>query len=958
MTDSNSMPVVGTHWLPTSRWEELEPLLDAALDHEPAGRDAFLAQVATSDPALAAELATLLRNVTSSGSPSLLDRSAAGVFVSLLGDDAEFVAGMFAEALAGRYKIVRQIGAGGMATVYLAHDIRHDRDVAIKVLHPDLGADLGAALGGGRFLTEIRTTARLQHPHILPLLDSGEAEGLLYYVMPLVTGETLRARLERERQLPIADAVLIAREVADALDAAHTLGIIHRDIKPENILLQGGHALVADFGIALAVQTAGGARMTQTGISLGTPLYMSPEQAMGDRAIDARSDIYALGAMTYEMLAGDPPFMGSSAQTIMAKVMTEKPSPIVTVRDTVPPHVEAAVMTALAKLPADRFSSAKEFARALSGTTDSGSQRASQPSSTGSTSLTARRVASLVVVAVTAAAATWAVMKPHAVRDAPIVRTILDLPTSETVQSGGIGTTVALSPAGDLVAYQSDGPAGNHAFIRRSDELLARDLGLSPTARSLTFSPDGQWIAFTEANEVKKVAVTGGAAVSVGIVGAAPRGLAWTAADTLVVGSQIGLWLLPTSGGIAQRFVAGDSGRAVADQRWPVVLSDDRTILFTSGAAGGRLGIASVKSRETTVLDISAVAPLGMLAGDLVYVTSAGVLMAVPFDLTSRKTTGASVTIANGLTANMGNGPKASLTHSGTLIYLQGRTESQVVLAAPGRSDVPLMPDVGVYGGPRFSPDGHQVAVGLNGGISVYDRARNAVRQAVAPPAGSVEWYPDGSALLFVMSASGIWRQPADGGGSAELLYSSVGGVVGAMISPDAKWLVIQTSPITEHPRDILAMRLDGDRTLVPLATGPSSEAGAKISPDGKWLAYTSDVSGKTEVYVRPFTGVGSAVKVSTTGGNEVVWARSGRELFYRSGKELLSVAVTTGASFSIGQRRSVLTGDYLLGGGRALYDVSPDGSHFLMLKPTGAHVKAVIVYNWARELREKMTAK
>jgi serine/threonine-protein kinase len=231
-------------------------------------------------------------------------------------------------ALADRYRIERELGAGGMATVYLARDLKHDRDVAIKVLHPDLGA----ALGGDRFLSEIKTTARLQHPHILPLLDSGEADTLLYYVMPYVTGETLRARLEREHQLPIDEAVRIAREVADALGAAHALGIIHRDIKPENILLQGGHALVADFGIALAVQSASSARMTQTGLSLGTPQYMSPEQAMGERVIDARADVYALGAVTYEMLTGDAPFTGSTVQAIVAKVMSAAPDRLATWR--------------------------------------------------------------------------------------------------------------------------------------------------------------------------------------------------------------------------------------------------------------------------------------------------------------------------------------------------------------------------------------------------------------------------------------------------------------------------------------------------------------------------------------------------------------------------------------------------------------------------------------------------
>src|SRR5262249_21795784 len=267
-------------------------------------------------------------------------------------------------ALADRYRIERELGQGGMATVYRAHDLRHDREVAIKVLHPDLGA----ALGADRFLAEIRTTARLQHPHILPLLDSGDAgEGLLYYVMPLATGETLRTRLERERQLPIEDTVRIAREVADALGHAHGHGIVHRDIKPENILLQGGHALVADFGIALALQQAGGARMTQTGLSLGTPQYMSPEQAMGEKQLDARADLYALGAVGYEMLTGEPPFTGATVQAIVAKVLSERPVPPSTVRDTVPPPVEAAILKCLAKVPADRFATAADFVAALDG---------------------------------------------------------------------------------------------------------------------------------------------------------------------------------------------------------------------------------------------------------------------------------------------------------------------------------------------------------------------------------------------------------------------------------------------------------------------------------------------------------------------------------------------------------------------------------------------------------------
>ncbi len=263
-------------------------------------------------------------------------------------------------ALADRYVIERELGAGGMATVYLAEDLKHERKVAIKVLRPELAAVIGAE----RFLKEVKTTANLQHPHILGLIDSGESDSLLWYAMPYVDGESLRDRLDREKQLPVNDAVRLASEVAAALDYAHRHGVIHRDIKPENILLHDGSALVADFGIALAASTAG-TRMTETGMSLGTPHYMSPEQAMGEREITPRSDVYALGCVTYEMLVGEPPFTGPTAQSIVAKVMTEKPAPLVTRRQRIPYHVEDAVLTALEKLPADRFATAAEFATAL-----------------------------------------------------------------------------------------------------------------------------------------------------------------------------------------------------------------------------------------------------------------------------------------------------------------------------------------------------------------------------------------------------------------------------------------------------------------------------------------------------------------------------------------------------------------------------------------------------------------
>jgi hypothetical protein len=264
-------------------------------------------------------------------------------------------------ALADRYAVEREIGSGGMATVYLARDLKHDREVALKVLR----ADLSAVIGAERFLSEVRITAKLDHPHILTLIDSGSADGLLYYVLPYVRGETLRARLTREKQLGIEDALSITKQVASALDYAHRQGVVHRDIKPENILFQEGEAVLADFGIALAVKEAGGNRLTETGLSLGTPQYMSPEQATGDRALDARSDIYSLGAVLYEMLTGEPPVTGATPQAVIAKLLTERPTSVRVVRDTVPPAVDLAVAKSLAKVPADRFASASDFMRAL-----------------------------------------------------------------------------------------------------------------------------------------------------------------------------------------------------------------------------------------------------------------------------------------------------------------------------------------------------------------------------------------------------------------------------------------------------------------------------------------------------------------------------------------------------------------------------------------------------------------
>jgi serine/threonine-protein kinase len=421
------------------------------------------------------------------------------------------------EALRDRYLIQRELGSGGMATVYLADDVKHRRHVAVKVLR----AELAAVLGAERFLKEIEVTANLQHPHILPLFDSGVAGTALFYVMPYVEGETLRVRLSREKQLPVADAVRIATEVASALDYAHRHGVIHRDIKPENILLHDGRALVADFGIALAVSRAGGARVTETGLSLGTPQYMSPEQATADRDLTPRSDVYALACVLYEMLTGDPPHTGSTAQAIIAKVITESPRPIRPARPSVPPHVESAVLTALEKLPADRFASAAEFAAALTGASD-----ARTAGSLATTMVTAqpaarRRARTVPLVALAAlalagaGAAGWIVGHRAESGSAP-ARVSLAIPTSHRV-STGLEPVGAISPDGSTLVYTAEGAGGTvRLYSRRLADLNPVPLAGTEGGCCPVFSPDGQWILFG-GTEIRKIASAGGAATTVPI---------------------------------------------------------------------------------------------------------------------------------------------------------------------------------------------------------------------------------------------------------------------------------------------------------------------------------------------------------------------------------------------------------------------------------------------------------
>jgi len=869
-------------------------------------------------------------------------------------------------ALDGRYNIDREIGRGGMATVFLARDVRHNRNVALKVLSPELGAVLGVE----RFLAEIQVTANLQHPNLLPLFDSGEANGLLFYVMPYVEGESLRARLLREKQLPVDEAVRIATAIAGALDYAHRHKVIHRDLKPENVLMHEGQPLIADFGIALAVSIAGGARVTQTGISLGTPQYMSPEQATGDRVVDGRTDIYSLGAMTYEMLVGDPPHNASTAQSIIAKVLTEKPASVRMARPNVSPHVEAAVGRALEKLAADRYSTAKEFADAIEGkgsATTSTAYAPAAPASGARRTARIREFATWTLVAILASWAGWRAMQ--SAPEGQVVRVNYDLPPGVRIQDVIVGSTIAVSPKGDMMAFTGISLSGFRIYVRHFNELAAREISTS-AGRNLTFSPDGHWLAFTEGSALYKVSVESGqqSAVTASTPQGLVYGIAWKGADSIYLGGFSGLWVVPAGGGTVAP-VRQDSTRKRVGQRWPVILPGGKLLVFAgsnSSAETPRLSVMSLGTGTVTEFDVQAAVPLGMLGEQLIYVSPAGGLMAVRFDLGAARPIGEPTQVDEGVLVDPTGGAKASLSESGTLAYLRGRAQLQPMLIAATGTPTPIGEEPGIYSYPRLSPDGTLMAITAFSGsatdVWIRDLARNTfTRLTVEGTNSRPEWSPDGRHVLFISSRdgkAGIWRRLADASGPAELVYQPEVEPFEAILSPDSKWLIFRTAPGSKYSRDILAVPLTSERTVKPLVMGPMSETMMRLSPDGKWLAYQSNESGRTEVYVRPFPENGARITVSDNGATEAVWARNGRALFYRGPTgEVIKVDVTTGARFSIGQRRIVLTGNYITDASHASYDVAPDG-RFLMLKRAGAEAQTIVVHNWGRELREKTAPK
>jgi serine/threonine-protein kinase len=880
-------------------------------------------------------------------------------------------------ALTDRYTISRELGAGGMATVYLAHDVRHDRPVALKVLRPELAA----ILGGERFLKEIRLTANLQHPHILGLHDSGEADGLVYYVMPYVEGESLRERLAREHQLPLEDALRIATEVAAALDYAHRHGVIHRDIKPENILLHDGSAMVADFGIALAASRSdSGSRLTETGMSLGTPHYMSPEQAMGEREITAKSDVYALGCVVYEMLSGEPPFTGPTAQAIVARVMMEQPRSLTLQRHSIPPHVEAAVNRALEKLPADRFASAAQFAEALVRpdlTIPTTRAQVATPAR-GSTKWRTYFWVAAGAAVVALALSGWSWLRARSAARQPATWQYISL--GDTVVLTTQSPAIALSPDGSLFVFKDDRQNGR-LWIKQRGELNPTAINGTERAQNPVFSPDGEWVAYVADGRLKKVRAAGGASVTLADSAASGfGGAAWLDDGTLVyVPPSILELRRVNAGGGPSTVVLSGAALAGGGIGHPVALPGARGVLFQvcgSSCVTMSIHVLDLRTGEEKLL-LEDVAHASYLpSGHLLYVRRDGVALVAPFDLGRLTITGAAVPVLEGVevTVNVGFAILA-WSPSGSLVYAQGGGGAiDNAMIRVSRDGAITQIDTawhGEFNSFAISPDGRRLAAGLGSGgalniwIKQLDRGPST-RLTFGGQDRRPFWSPDGRIVAYVRDSgntSAVYGQPADGGGQARPLVRLDRLIQEGEWSRDGRWILVRTDNGQAGAGDILAAPASGDGAPVPVAASPYTELHPALSPDGRWLAYTSNESGINEVYVRAFPDArGGRWQVSNGGGSEPRWSRSGRELFYLDGDTRLNVVqVRTVPTFAASGSTSLFNAsNFVVAGFHQSYDVTPDGRSFVFVSPrrAGAQGAAQLVWadHWLKDVAARLS--
>jgi serine/threonine-protein kinase len=958
------------------RWEEVRATFDALVELDPTTRGDRLTALGSTDPELRAAVESLLG----------ADTDADGRLAAL---EAPFLARRSALdplGLAGRtishFLVLEPLGAGGMGVVYRAEDTRLGRVVALKFLPPEPSSDAAAR---ARFLREARSVAALDHPNLCTLHEVGETEdGRLFLAMALYPGETLKARLDRNGALPVRAALDVARQVAQGLKCAHAAGIVHRDLKPGNImLLPDGVVKILDFGLAKARDES----LSTTGALLGTVAYMAPEQIRGKA--DARADLWALGVVLYEMLTGRKPFAGEHHVSVAHAIVHDDPVPLSALRDGLPPAAEAIVHTLLKKDPRARYATADEVIAEL---TDVESADHSTVRGARSRQLqgSRRRVAPRRWRVLLGAALAIGVVAGAVFVARPVIQRSLRSNTQGSVSRYSIALPdvealgvsdnnfyrIAISPSGEYLAYVG----ASRLWLRRRDELHATPVVGGQGAIDPFFSPDGSRLGFVVMDTsggspaIKVVPVGGGTPTTVIDSAMDIGGAAWGRDGYVYYDGHLkgdGIARVRATGGRPEALTMIDREKG---DRWhyqPEPLPNGRGVLFVVAhelAADYEIAVLDLRSGVSRRL-LTGLSPKYAASGHIVYATTGGTLMAVPFDEDRLALTGAPVPLLTGLGALENNLMQdLAISANGMLVYTtNGGTERELVWVTRDGTATPI--DAAwrdAFTSVALSPDGTALAVGVDAptGRKVWIKRLDRGRASMLRSEGAFDerpaWTPDGQSVMFLSNGASranpghdLYVSRGDGRSLPRLLLSDEGEVNDAEYSRDGQWLVYQTR------FNLFAIRAGHDSTRIPLVTTKFREFSPRLSPDGRWLAYMSEESGRFEVYVRPFPNTGSARwRISPAGGGNPIWSRTGRELFYKSDHgQLMAVRVLPGVNFSIGSQQALFPIEKFQTIWQVRdYDVSPDGRRFVMIRqPETPRADLIVVEGFFGELRARV---
>ena len=883
----------------------------------------------------------------------------------------------------GVYEITAPIGEGGMGQVYRATDTALGRQVAIKILPEAFAADPERF---ARFEREAKTLASLNHPHVAAIYAVEKSAGVHALVMELVEGEDLSQRIARGA-IPLDEALPIAKQIAEALEAAHEQGIIHRDLKPANIKVRGdGTVKVLDFGLAKALDPTSVSSpglsmsptlitpaMTQVGMILGTAAYMSPEQAKA-RTVDRRADVWAFGAVLFEMVSGRQAFSGETVSETLAEVMKSEP-PWQALPVDVPPHIVRLIRQCLVKEPRQRIRDMGDVRLALEGTFETAgfaSPTTSSPDTrwTGSAAFSLAAIAAVIAaVVVVVVGGVWMMSRPTVAPAAPIARLAITLPDDQRFGAVDDTPLLAVSPSGTLVAYIAVASGREQLHVRAIDSAESKVLPGTDQAHNPFFSDDGQWIGFFAQGKLKKISVATGTTQTL-CDAPNPRGGSW-AGNTIyfAANSNSRISKVSADGGAPADVTTLDRANGEVSHRWPQVLPGGKALLFDvwtgPGADEKSIRVQPLEAGTATTIVQAGASGRYVASGHVIYARN-DELFAVPFDVDRLRVSGQASRLRDAAWRGS-EGNQYAVSDNGVFVSIAGRadrTERRLVWVRRDGGVEPLAaPPREYYGNAVISPDGTRAAVDMEGGavgVWLYDFMRGTLTPLTTGKGSSQapRWTPDGTRIVYRGTRTGsrnLWWKTVDDAKGEERLTTSEGVQTPGSFSGDGQWLVYYDSdPATGF--DVVALPVGGDRKPRAIVKTPFAEQYPRLSSDGHWLAYVTNESGRNEVMVQSFPEAGARTQISTSSGTEPVWSRDGRELFYLNGDAMMAVEVKTSPAFSAGAPRLLFEGRYILSpNGVASYDVSADGKRFLRVQPLHpdppTHEIQVTV-NWFEELK------